>query len=60
MNQHYTQSKNILFNARNPVNPDSKPVTDKYNFESIYLLEFLESPKEYLFLYDKTPIKTNY
>ena len=25
MNQHYTQTKDVLCNPRNPENPDSKP-----------------------------------
>jgi hypothetical protein len=40
MNQHYTQSKNILFNPQNTVNPDSKSIVDKYNFEQIYHQSF--------------------
>ena len=58
MNQHYTQTKDALCNTRNPVNPDSKPsVADKYNFESINVSKLQGSPKEDLFLYEKTPIK---
>ena len=29
MNQHYTQTKDALYNPKNPVNPDSKPSVDK-------------------------------
>ncbi len=60
MNQHYTQTKDALCNSGNPENPDSKPVTDKYNFEPINVSKLLGSPKLELFLYEKTPIKTDY
>ena len=50
MNQHYTQSKKVLFNPQNTVNPDSKPVADKYNFEQIYPSKFWELQKEKLIL----------
>ena len=46
MNQHYNQTKDVLCNPRNPENPDSKPVTDKYNFEPINVLKSLVSPQE--------------
>ncbi|MFN6079995.1 MAG: hypothetical protein ACK48I_12400 [Bacteroidota bacterium] len=50
MNQHYTQTKDALYNPKNPVNPDSKPGAYLYKIESIYLsiylLEFLVEPKE--------------
>ena len=60
MNQHYTQTKDALYNPKNPVNPDSKPGADKYNFVSIYPSKLRGSPKEALFLYEKTPTKTDY
>jgi hypothetical protein len=37
MNQHYTQTKDALYNPKNPVNPDSKPGAYLYKTESIYL-----------------------
>lgn len=50
--------KTPLCNPQNLENPDSKPsVADKYNFESINVSKLQGSPKEDLFLIEKTPIK---
>ena len=39
-----TQTGDVLVNPINPVNPDSKPVADKYNFEPINVSKLRGSP----------------